>query len=45
MLPRLPKPVLVFLVIVVIGTITALVTTAMPPAQHQAASTATSSTP
>lgn len=35
MIPRLPRKVIVFLVIVVAGTLAALVTTAMPAAQPQ----------
>jgi hypothetical protein len=44
-LPRLPRAVIAFLIIVAIGTIAAIVTTAMPPRQPpQAGVTVTSST-
>jgi hypothetical protein len=43
--PRLPRKVIIFLVIVVIGTIAAVVTTAMPPTQPREAPVTTTGAP
>lgn len=44
-LPRLPRAVIVFLVIVVIGTLAAIITTAMPAAQPQPTAAGTATAP